>query len=202
MAWVKGLINEVRGFDRADYEFDNIGVWPRLVKTLVMLAVFGLLMGLGYYFKVKDLYAEFDAAVAKEQKLKKQYEERAFEVANLEVYRLQMEQIEKAFQGLLAQLPADTEVPGLLEDITELGLGSSLKIDSITLQPEKAAEFYVELPIGIVVTGGYHDFGAFVSGVAGLPRIVTLHDYSIKPVGEKMLQLSIGAKTYRYKGDL
>ncbi len=202
MAWVKGLINEVRGFDRADYEFDNIGVWPRLVKTLVMLAVFGLLMGLGYYFKVKDLYAEFDAAVAKEQKLKKQYEERAFEVANLEVYRLQMEQIEAAFQGLLAQLPADTEVPGLLEDITELGLGSSLKIDSITLQPEKAAEFYVELPIGIVVTGGYHDFGAFVSGVAGLPRIVTLHDYSIKPVGGKMLQLSIGAKTYRYKGDL
>lgn len=202
MAWVKGLINEVRGFDRADYEFDNIGVWPRLVKTLVMLAVFGLLMGLGYYFKVKDLYAEFDAAVAKEQKLKKQYEERAFEVANLEVYRLQMEQIEAAFQGLLAQLPADTEVPGLLEDITELGLGSSLKIDSITLQPEKAAEFYVELPIGIVVTGGYHDFGAFVSGVAGLPRIVTLHDYSIKPVDGKMLQLSIGAKTYRYKGDL
>ncbi|HEX4882053.1 MAG TPA: type 4a pilus biogenesis protein PilO [Porticoccaceae bacterium] len=202
MAWVKGLINEVRGFDRADYEFDNIGVWPRLVKTLVMLAVFGLLMGLGYYFKVKDLYAEFDAAVAKEQKLKKQYEERAFEVANLEVYRLQMEQIEKDFKNLLAQLPADTEVPGLLEDITELGLGSSLKIDSITLQPEKAAEFYVELPIGIVVTGGYHDFGAFVSGVAGLPRIVTLHDYSIKPVGGKMLQLSIGAKTYRYKGDL
>jgi len=93
-------------------------------------------------------------------------------------------------------------VPGLLEDITELGLGSSLKIDSITLQPEKAAEFYVELPIGIVVTGGYHDFGAFVSGVAGLPRIVTLHDYSIKPVDGKMLQLSIGAKTYRYKGDL
>jgi len=202
MAWVKGLINEVRGFDRADYEFDNIGVWPRLVKTLVMLAVFGLLMGLGYYFKVKDLYAEFDAAVAKEQKLKKQYEERAFEVANLEVYRLQMEQIEKDFKNLLAQLPADTEVPGLLEDITELGLGSSLKIDSITLQPEKAAEFYVELPIGIVVTGGYHDFGAFVSGVAGLPRIVTLHDYSIKPVDGKMLQLSIGAKTYRYKGDL
>lgn len=202
MAWVKGLIDEVRGFDRADYEFENIGVWPRLVKGLVVLAVFGLLMGLGYYFKIKDLYAEFDGAVAKEQKLKKQYEERAFEVANLEVYRLQMEQIEAAFQGLLAQLPADTEVPGLLEDITELGLGSSLKIDSITLQPEKAAEFYVELPIGIVVTGGYHDFGAFVSGVAGLPRIVTLHDYSIKPVGGKMLQLSIGAKTYRYKGDL
>jgi type IV pilus assembly protein PilO len=167
-----------------------------------LVAVFCVLMGLGYYLKVRDLRAEFDSAVAREQRLKKEYEERAFEVANLEVYRLQMEQIEASFQGLLAQLPADTEVPGLLEDITELGLGSSLKIDSILLQPEKAAEFYVELPISIVVTGGYHDFGAFVSGVAALPRIVTLHDYSIKPIGGRMLQLSIGAKTYRYKGDL
>ena len=199
---LRGIIDEVRTFDRADYEFDNIGVWPRLVKALVLILVFSLLLGLGYYFKVKDLYAEFDRAVAKEQKLKKDYEERAFEVANLEVYRLQMEQIEESFQGLLAQLPADTEVPGLLEDITELGLGSSLTINSITLQPERAAEFYVELPINIVVTGGYHDFGAFVSGIAGLPRIVTLHDYTIEQAGGNMLRLSINAKTYRYKGDI
>lgn len=199
---LSGIIDEVRTFDRADYEFDNIGVWPRLVKALVLALVFSLLLGLGYYFKVKDLYAEFDRAVAREQKLKKDYEERAFEVANLEVYRLQMEQIEESFQGLLAQLPADTEVPGLLEDITELGLGSSLTINSITLQPERAAEFYVELPINIVVTGGYHDFGAFVSGIAGLPRIVTLHDYTIEQAGGNMLRLSINAKTYRYKGDL
>lgn len=199
---LRGIIDEVRTFDRADYEFDNIGVWPRLVRALVLILVFALLLGLGYYFKVKDLYAEFDRAVAREQKLKKDYEERAFEVANLEVYRLQMEQIEESFQGLLAQLPADTEVPGLLEDITELGLGSSLTINSITLQPEQAAEFYVELPINIVVTGGYHDFGAFVSGIAGLPRIVTLHDYTIEQAGGNMLRLSINAKTYRYKGDL
>ena len=199
---LSGIIDEVRTFDRADYEFDNIGVWPRLVKALVLVLVFSLLLGLGYYVKVKDLYAEFDRALASEQKLKKDYEDRAFEVDNLEVYRLQMEQIEESFQGLLAQLPADTEVPGLLEDITELGLGSSLKISSITLQPEKSAEFYVELPINIVATGGYHDFGVFISGIAGLPRIVTLHDYSIEPVSGNQLQLSINAKTYRYKGDI
>ena len=202
MALLTSLIDEFRAFDRGDYEFENIGVWPRVVKALLLLGAFCALLGLGYYLKVRDLHAEFDRAVAKEQQLKKQYQERAFEVANLEVYRLQMEQIEASFQGLLAQLPAETEVPGLLEDITELRLGSSLKIDSITLQPERAAEFYVELPINIVVTGGYHDFGAFVSGIAALPRIVTLHDYSIKPSGERMLQLSIGAKTYRYKGDI
>ncbi|MFZ5653671.1 MAG: type 4a pilus biogenesis protein PilO [Pseudomonadota bacterium] len=199
---VRDIIDEVRTYDRADYEFDNIGVWPRLIRALVLVVVFALLLGLGYYLKVRDLYAELARAAAQEQTLKKQYESLAFEVANLEVYRLQMEQIEESFQGLLAQLPADTEVPGLLEDITEIGLGSSLKINSITLQPERAAEFYVELPISIVATGGYHDFGAFVSGIAGLPRIVTLHDYSIKPVGGNMLQLSINAKTYRYKGDL
>lgn len=202
MGLVKDLVEEVRVFDRADYEFENIGVWPRAVRALVLLAAFGLLLGLGYYFKVKDLHAAFDRVVAREQVLRKQYEERAFEIANLEVYRLQMEQLESAFQGLLAQLPAETEVPGLLEDITELGQGSSLTINSITLQPEKAAEFYVELPISIVVTGGYHDFGAFISGVAGLPRIVTLHDYTIKPVEGNLLQLAIGAKTYRYKGDI
>jgi type IV pilus assembly protein PilO len=199
---LSGIIDEVKTFDRADYEFDNIGVWPRLVKALVLLLLFSLLLGLGYYVKVKDLYAEFDRAVAREQKLRKDYEERAFEVANLEFYREQMKEIEESFQGLLAQLPADTEVPGLLEDITELGLGSSLTTNSITLQPERAAEFYVELPINIVVTGGYHDFGAFVSGIAGLPRIVTLHDYTIEQAGGNMLRLSINAKTYRYKGDL
>ena len=202
MALLTSLIEEARTFDRGDYEFENIGVWPRLVKALLLAAAFCALIGLGYYLKIRDLKAEFERAMAKEQQLKKQYEERAFEVANLEVYRLLMEQIENSFQALRAQLPADTEVPGLLEDITELGVGSSLKIDSILLQPEKAAEFYVELPISIVVTGGYHDFGAFVSGVATLPRIVTLHDYSIKPIGGRMLQLSISAKTYRYKGDI
>lgn len=201
MALLTSLIEELRTFDRGDYEFENIGVWPRLVKGLLLFAVFCLLIGLGYYLKVRDLHAEFDSAVAREQRLKKEYEERAFEVANLEVYRLQMEQIEASFQGLLAQLPADTEVPGLLEDITELGLGSSLKIDSILLQPEKAAEFYVELPISIVVTG-IPRFRRFRQRCRGAPRIVTLHDYSIKPIGGRMLQLSISAKTYRYKGDL
>ncbi len=101
---------------------------------------------------------------------------------------------------MLAQLPSDTEVPGLLEDITEIGYGSSLEIQSITLQPERAADFYVELPIKIVARGGYHDFGSFVSGVAALPRIVTLHDYTIEEGrNTNSLQFEVLAKTYRYK---
>ncbi len=199
---LRELLQEFRSFDRADYEFENIGVWPLVVRVALAVGLFALLEGLGYYFSVRDLSVEFDRAVAQEAQLKKAFEERAFEVANLEVYRLQMEQIEESFQGLLAQLPADTEVPGLLEDITEIGLGSSLEIGSITLQPEQVAEFYVELPIKIAAGGGYHDFGSFVSGISGLPRIVTLHNYSIKAVDGKQLQLSIDAKTYRYKGDI
>ncbi len=196
------LFQEFRLFERTDYEFENIGVWPRVVRLVLALGLFSLLVGLGYYLAVRDLNAEFDQAVAQEAQLKKMFEERAFEVANLEVYRLQMEQIEESFKGLLAQLPADTEVPGLLEDITEIGLGSSLQIGSITLQPEQAAEFYVELPIKIAASGGYHDFASFISGIAGLPRIVTLHNYSIQSIGRNQLQLSIDAKTYRYKGDI
>jgi type IV pilus assembly protein PilO len=196
------LFQEFQLFERTDYEFENIGVWPRAVRLALALGLFALLVGLGYYLNVRDLNAEFDQAAAKEVQLKKMFEERAFEIANLEVYRLQMEQIEESFRGLLAQLPADTEVPGLLEDITEIGLGSSLQIGSITLQPEQAAEFYVELPIKIAASGGYHDFATFISGIAGLPRIVTLHNYSIQSIGRNQLQLSIDAKTYRYMGDI
>lgn len=197
----RDLLQELRSFDRADYEFENIGVWPVLVRTALAVGLFAVLIALGYYLQVRDLNDEFDQAVAQEAHLKKVFEERAFEVANLEVYRLQMEQIDEAFKGLLAQLPADTEVPGLLEDITEIGLGSSLQIGSIALQPEQAGEFYVQLPFKIAATGGYHDFAAFVSGIAGLPRIVTLHNYSIQAIGRNQLQLAIDAKTYRYRGD-
>ena len=92
-------------------------------------------------------------------------------------------------------------MPGLLEDIDEKGVGSRLVIDSITLQPEKPAEFYVELPIDIKVTGGYHEFGSFVSGIAGMPRIVTLHNFSIsrKKDSSSALVMEIQAKTYRYR---
>ena len=113
-----------------------------------------------------------------------------------------MAEIEGSFGALLAQLPSDTEVPGLLEDIDERGAEAGLQINSIELRSEVAREFYVELPITIRVTGPYHDFGTFVSGVAGMPRIVTLHDYDMSSApGQSggILDMTILAKTYRYK---
>ena len=134
----------------------------------------------------------------------KSYEQKAFKAHNLEQFRSQLAEMEQTFGALLKQLPKDTEVPGLLEDITHTGLGSGLEFESIELKDEAKKEFYVELPIDIKVIGDYHAFGAFVSGVAALPRIVTLHDFHIVPPKDKalaglgLLAMDVTAKTYRY----
>ncbi len=109
-----------------------------------------------------------------------------------------MADVESRFAELLKQLPTDKEVPGLLEDITEIGRSAGLEFDLIALQPEKRGQFYVELPIRILVRGNYHQMGEFVSGVAAIKRIVTLHDFSLKPGGDNGLTMEISAKTYRY----
>lgn len=200
------MAGENKGFqlaklDISELEYQNIGLWPIVFKALLCAAVFVLLIVLGYFFHVKDLYLNLESVATKEAALRKTYQEKAFEAANLEAYRQQMVEVEESFGTLLAQLPGDTEVPGLLEDITEIGYGSSLEIKTISLQPEQSEEFYVELPIKIVAEGGYHDVGTFVSGVAGLPRIVTLHNYSMKANKEgNRLVFEVDAKTYRYKG--
>ena len=200
---ISDLVNELKSFDKDKYVFDTIGVWPRLAKAGLLYVLVMLALGGSFWFKIKDMYVERDKVVAKEQGLRKDFEQKAFEAKNLQAYKDQMEEIEKSFGALLAQLPEDTEVPGLLEDITEIGLGSSLNFSSIALQQEKASEFYVELPIKITARGDYHDFGTFVSGVSSLPRIVTLHDYELKKDAKGGgLSLSILAKTYRYRGDL
>ncbi|MCK9564280.1 MAG: type 4a pilus biogenesis protein PilO, partial [Bacteroidales bacterium] len=172
-------LDQLREIDFAELEFNTIGVWPLPVRIGLLTLVFVLVLGAAYYVHIKDMGTRLDRMQREEVTLRNAFAEKAFESANIEAYRAQMVELEKSFDALLAQLPSDTEVPGLLEDITEVGYGSSLEIDSITLQPEVASEFYVELPIRIVAHGGYHDFGTFVSGVSGLPRIVTLQDYSI-----------------------
>lgn len=197
-------MESLKKFDVNDLDFNNAGSWPAAIKAIVLLLVFGLILGGGYWFMIKDQYAALERVEAEEATLKQQYEAKAFQVANLEAYRQQMEEMEESFGALLKQLPKDTEVPGLLEDITNTGLGTGLAINSIALKPEVTREFYVELPIDISVRGTYHDIASFVSGVAALPRIVTLHDFNIKPNGKSdagELVMDISAKTYRYNPD-
>lgn len=200
MARTTEWLNQLREIDFAELEFDTIGVWPLPVRIGLLALIFVLVLVGAYYFHVRDLGARLDRLQREEVTLRDSFAQKAFESANIDAYRAQMVELEQSFEALLAQLPTDTEVPGLLEDITEIGYGSSLEIESITLQPEATSEYYVELPIRIVASGGYHDFGAFVSGVAGLPRIVTLHDYTILAgEGNRPLTFEVTARTYRYR---
>src|SRR6056297_278832 len=194
-------LRALREFDLNDLSVDNLGTLPMVLKVIIGVLLFALVLAGGYYFHVEDLRLQFDREVARESTLKQEYEKKAFQVANLEAYRRQMVEMEESFGALISQLPSDTEVPGLLEDITNKGVLNGLNIASINLQPEVSREFYVELPIAIEAAGSYHDLGAFISGMAGLPRIVTLHDFTISGSGDDAsnLKLSITAKTYRYK---
>lgn len=193
-------LEELKNFDVNDIDFDRIGVWPLSGKIFVCVLLIVVVFALTYYLKVKDLNAQLDRVVAEESNLRQTFETKSFQAANLEEYRAQMVEMEKSFGALLSRLPSDTEVPGLLEDIDARGSESGLDINSIRLESEQQSEYYVELPISIDVEGGYHDLGTFVSGVAGMPRIVTLHDFTIaRQQDSGTLTMQIGAKTYRYK---
>lgn len=195
--WFEGL----RKIDINDLDTNNMGSWPPAIKALAGIVLAGLVLALGYNFSISDLETQLDLKRDEESTLKEQFANKAHMSANLELYVQQMKEMENSFGVLLRQLPSDTEVPGLLEDITRTGLGSGLEFEEIKLLPEVTQQFYIELPIQITVTGAYHDLATFVSGVAGLPRIVTLHDFDIAAAdseGGAKLRMSILAKTYRY----
>ena len=196
------VVRDLRELDFSELSLDNIGSWPLAVKAMAWVLAFIVLTVFGYVYSISDLRDQLGQVEAKELSLKQEFEGQAAKAANLDALRKQMVEMEESFGALVSQLPSDTEVPGLLEDVTNKGVESGLEIKSIKLQPEQQKEFYVELPINIEVTGSYHDFGTFVSGIAGLPRIVTLHDFKIvsDPKTPGVLTMSISAKTYRYKG--
>jgi len=201
---LEDTLRSMREFDLADLDLENVGTWPMPIKVIVWVLLLVAVLTAGYYYHIKDLQLQLEKVERKEVALKKDFEKKAFQAANLEAYRQQLAEMEESFGALVAQLPSDTEVPGLLEDITNKGLLNGLNISSIDLQKERAREFYVELPIAISASGSYHDLGAFISGMAGLPRIVTLHDFKIslgKNQDANNLSMSIIAKTYRYKDE-
>lgn len=198
---LEDTMRSLREFDLGDLDFENVGSWPGAIKAIIFLVVIVAVLVAGYYYHIEELQLQLAKVEAQEVKLKKEFEKKAFQAANLDAYRQQMVEMEESFGALVSQLPSETEVPGLLEDITNKGLLNGLNIASIDLLKETSREFYVELPIAIVASGSYHDLGAFISGMAGLPRIVTLHDFNISLKGNNAnnLQMKIIAKTYRYK---
>lgn len=192
-------LQELKEFDVNDLNLDNMGSWPVAIKFIVWVIVFVAVLAAGYVYDVSDLQKNLEQEQKKELDLRSEFERKAYQAANLDAYRKQMVEMEESFGALVSQLPSDTEVPGLLEDITNKGLASGLDINSITLSNEIAQEFYVEKPFEIMVRGNYHDIATFVSGIASLPRIVTLHDFEITQSDDAILNMKITAKTYRYK---
>ncbi|MFI4895424.1 MAG: type 4a pilus biogenesis protein PilO [Steroidobacterales bacterium] len=192
------LVQELRGLDPRDP-----GRWPFPVRALAIAICFVIVAAtLVYFFVWQDRMPQLQQREDQEQQLRDEYRSKHAKAVNLAVYKQQLADIEKSFGALLRQLPSKTEVPNLLVDISQTGLAAALQEKLFQPGQEVKRDFYAELPIKITLTGSYHDFGAFVSGIAALPRIVTLHDIQIAPLektsGFDQLQLELTAKTYRY----
>ena len=187
--------------DINDLDVTNLARWPAAAKAVVILFLMGGVIFLGYWFHTKDQLAELAVAEEKEVGLKVIFETKAKQAVNLEAYEKQLEEMRESFGAMLRQLPNKTEVADLLVDVSQTGLASGLEFQLFQPRGEVPREFYAELPISIQVIGNYHEFGAFVSGVAALPRIVTVHNVDIGNIGKGdtgLLRMTLTAKTYRY----
>ncbi|HBF07047.1 MAG TPA: pilus assembly protein PilP [Gammaproteobacteria bacterium] len=182
---------------------ENIGSWPLLFRIVIWIVVFLICGAAVYWFFLKNTLHTLEMKQREEATLIQSYTAKASDAANLNALKLQMAEMKQTFGALLRQLPEDTEVPGLLEDISQLGLDSGLEFESIGLGKEFVKEFYAELPIDIKVKGGYHSLATFVSGISALPRIVTLHNYTLAPTDKSNdnLLMTVTAKTYRYSAN-
>jgi type IV pilus assembly protein PilO len=192
-------------------DFSNLSSWPVAARVVVIISLIAAVLGLGYWFDVKNQIQRLRQAESKEQELRVTFEGKAAKAANLEAYEQQLQEMRESFGAMLRQLPNKTEVADLLVDVSQTGLASGLEFELFKPQSEQPRDFYAELPINIKVHGDYHEFGAFISGVAALPRIVTIHDVKINskskarggkkddmPASDDRLVMELTAKTYRY----
>ncbi|MEE9422813.1 MAG: type 4a pilus biogenesis protein PilO [Gammaproteobacteria bacterium] len=187
-----------------DLDLSNIAGWPLPARIMLIGILFVSVLALGYYLDIKDQRASLQKSESTESELRSTFEVRAKKAANMEAYEQQLAEMTESFGAMLRQLPNKTEVADLLVDISQSGLASGLEFELFKPQDELPKEFYAELPISIRVKGSYHEFGAFVSSVAALPRIVTVHDINIVPGKEEesgTLTMDLLAKTYRYMDD-
>ncbi len=185
--------------DLNELDVNNIPNWPLPARVAVIAVVFSGVLALGYWLDIKDQRVSLEKAEKKEIELRQTFEGKAKKAANLSAYEQQLEEMRASFGAMLRQLPNKTEVAELLVDISQTGLASGLEFELFKPENEVPKEFYAELPIGIRVKGDYHEFGNFISGVAALPRIVTVHDIEMAPTpGSGELTMDMLAKTYRY----
>jgi len=184
--------------DLRSVDFNDIAGWPRSVKVFAAVLICIVILAAGYWFIIKDQLAELEKTERQELALKDEFSEKKALAVNLEAYKKQMDEMQERFGVMLRQLPNRTEVPELLIDITQTGIGRGLQFELFQPRNKRVADFYAELPINIKVRGTYHQLGEFVSDMAALPRIVTIDDLVLSPSGGERLAMTAVAKTYHY----
>jgi type IV pilus assembly protein PilO len=191
------LLDELRSLD-----VNDIGRWPLIFRAVVIAMVFAVVVGFGIYWTIiEDRAPELKRAQDEEQTLRVAFESKQRKAANYDEYKKQLDQMEQSFGTMLRQLPGETEIPSLIVDISQTGLAAGLQEKLFQPQPEVPKDFYAEKPILIHLSGSYHEIANFVSGVAALPRIVTLHNINVRPDNAEAfdkLSIEVTAKTYRY----
>lgn len=186
---------------------ENVGQWPMPIKMGVIVGVSILVVFFGYFLIIKSMFEQYNSLVTKESILKSDFEVKQHQASNMKSYRSQLQVMNEKFGAMLRQLPAKNEMPGLLEEISKTGIGAGLKFELFAPQPEVVHDFYIELPIKITVVGTYFQLATFLSRVAEMNRIVTLHEFIIEgesskdqqTVSEDELVMNITAKIYRYR---
>jgi type IV pilus assembly protein PilO len=191
------VLEELKSLD-----VNDVGRWPLLFRAAVIVIVFAAVTATGVWFTiVKDKAPQLQRAKQDETELRLTFENKQRKAANYDAYKAQLSQIEQSFGTMLRQLPGETEIPSLIVDISQTGLAAGLQEKLFQPQGEVPRDFYAEKPIKIRLSGGYHEIANFVSGIAALPRIVTLHDINITPESQDSfddLSIEVTAKTYRY----
>jgi len=194
------VVEELQSLD-----VNDVGRWPLAFRVAVIIIVFVVVMGMGvYWFIIEDKAPQLQRVQEEEQTLRVSFENKQKKAANYDAYKAQLTQMEQSFGTMLRQLPGKTEIPSLIVDISQTGLAAGLQEKLFQPQAEIPRDFYAEKPIMISLSGGYHEIANFVSGIAALPRIVTLHDINITPDNQDTyddLTIQVTAKTYRYLED-
>jgi len=206
------FLDDLRNLDR-----NNVGGWPKSVKVFFATVIVVVILFLGWWFYISAQQDELKQAQSKEVALKKEFADKQAKAVNLEPYRKQLEDMKEMLQTMLRQLPSKTEMPDLLNDISDAALGAGIETQLFQPGAETMKDFYAEKPIQLKMVGSYHQFGSFISSVAALPRVVilTMHDVSLRPIkpaapatGQAaapsaggQLSLEGTVKTYRYLDD-
>ncbi|WP_372717040.1 type 4a pilus biogenesis protein PilO [Immundisolibacter sp.] len=191
---------DVRSIDLRSIDVQEAGEWPLLGKAVAVGLLALVVLVAGYYFIVSKTLEDLESRQQTEQQLRQQFVTKYRQAVNLEAYREQLAQLKESFEAMRRQLPDSNEIANLLVEITQAGLGRGLEFKLFQPGEARPSGFYAEIPISIEVTGSYHELAEFASDVAGFPRIVTLHDLSIIPVGKDsdLLVMKGTAKTYQY----